>query len=116
MFYNTPQNDPLFQTLYKFFRYEEMLRDRVGCALCTGSGWVMRRTALDSIGGFPTSTLTEDTYTANLTMGRGWKTAYLPEALQYGLVPETYQAHVKQYRRWVSGSGFIFHRLLLIRT
>ena len=28
--------------------------------------------------------------------------AYIPEALQYGLMPETFYGHIKQWTRWVS--------------
>jgi cellulose synthase/poly-beta-1,6-N-acetylglucosamine synthase-like glycosyltransferase len=61
----------------------------------------MRRQALLSIGGFPTTCLTEDVYSSMLMMSKGWKTAYIPEALQYGLVPDTFEAHIKQLVRWV---------------
>jgi Glycosyl transferase family group 2 len=101
-FYNFPQNDPLNQAQRIFVRFQEFLKDMSGFAWCTGSGWVMRRQALDSIGGFATSSVTEDIYTTMLLMVAGWKSAYIPEALQHGLMPETYKGHVKQWTRWVS--------------
>lgn len=78
------------------------MRDMADSAWCTGSGWVIRRQALDGIGGFPTASLTEDLLTSALLLAAGWKTGYVAEALQYGLVPESYYAHVKQFTRWVS--------------
>lgn len=62
----------------------------------------MRREALLDIGGFPTTGLTEDVHTSINMMARGWKTAYAAEALQYGLIPDSYYAHLKQFVRWVS--------------
>lgn len=56
---------------------------------------------MDDIGGFPTDCLVEDIYSSMLQMAEGWRSAYLAESLQYGLVPETYAAHVKQFARWV---------------
>lgn len=37
-----------------------------------------------------------------IMMAKGWKTGYLAESLQYGLMPDYYLAHVKQFTRWVS--------------
>jgi cellulose synthase/poly-beta-1,6-N-acetylglucosamine synthase-like glycosyltransferase len=70
-FYNVPVDDPLSQSLFAFHRFEEILKDAAGIAWCTGSGWVMRRTALAEIGGFPATSLTEDLLCGNLLLGKG---------------------------------------------
>jgi hypothetical protein len=80
----------------------EAINDALGHADCLGSGYVMRRTALQSIGGFPTESLSEDVCCSSMLLGAGWKTACIPEAVQYGSVPESYVAHIKQRTRWVS--------------
>lgn len=82
----------------------EPVKDSVGVAWCTGSGYAIRRTALDSIGGWPVGTLAEDTLTSSLLLGKGWKTAYIHEALQWGTVPEDYASHLKQRTRWTLGT------------
>jgi cellulose synthase/poly-beta-1,6-N-acetylglucosamine synthase-like glycosyltransferase len=120
-FYNVPVDDPLSQSLLIFQRYEEIVKDRAGFPWCTGSGWIMRRTALDQAGGFPDGSLTEDLLLSNLILGKGkftlfclilaqclttcflgWKAVYAMETLQWGLVPDSYHAHVQQRKRWVS--------------
>ena len=68
---------------------------------CGGSGYVLRREALEDIGGFPTESVGEDMYCSNVLLGKGWKTIYVDETLQIGRVPESYKAHVKQQSRWV---------------
>lgn len=70
---------------------------------CTGSGWIIRRSALDAIGGFPLGSLTEDILTSMLLLTKGWRVANVPEALQYGLMPETFSAQCKQHVRWCIG-------------
>ncbi|KAH6633771.1 glycosyltransferase like family 2-domain-containing protein [Boeremia exigua] len=102
-FYNVPTNDPLSQSLFVFNRYEEILKDAAGIACCTGSGWVMRLTAIAEIGGFPSQSLTEDLLCSHLLLGKGWRSAYVQEELQWGLVPETYHAHIRQRTRWSTG-------------
>ncbi len=72
-----------------------------GWAWNTGSGWVLRKTALRSIGGFPTDSLTEDVHSSLLMLMKGWKTATVAESLQWGLMPETFASHIKQRSRWV---------------
>jgi cellulose synthase/poly-beta-1,6-N-acetylglucosamine synthase-like glycosyltransferase len=49
-------------------------------------------------------------------MAKGWKTAYLPEALQYGLIPNSYYGHLKQFLRWVSPSRILESASMLILT
>ncbi|KJZ72403.1 hypothetical protein HIM_08206 [Hirsutella minnesotensis 3608] len=102
-FYNVPTDDPISQSLFAFHKFEEIVKDSAGIAWCTGSGWVMRRTALAEIGGFPAKSLTEDLLCGKLLLGRGWRSAYIQETLQWGLVPDTYHAHIRQRTRWSTG-------------
>jgi cellulose synthase/poly-beta-1,6-N-acetylglucosamine synthase-like glycosyltransferase len=85
-----------------FAGMNETINDALGNANCLGSGYIMRRTALKAIGGFPTESLSEDVCCSATLLGAGWKTAFIPEAVQYGSVPDSYLGHVKQRTRWVS--------------
>ncbi|KAH7129462.1 family 2 glycosyltransferase [Dactylonectria estremocensis] len=104
LFYNTPPSDPLSQSLDFFVHVVEPIKDAVGVAWCTGSGYVVRREALDQIGNFPLGSLAEDVATSTLMLGKGWKTAYVHEPLQFGTVPEDYGSHLKQRTRWAIGT------------
>lgn len=104
LFYNTPPSDPLAQSLDFFVHVIEPIKDALGVAWCTGSGYVVRREALDEIGNFPLGSLAEDVATSTLMLGRGWKTAYVHEPLQFGTVPEDYGSHLKQRTRWAIGT------------
>lgn len=104
LFYNVPDNDPLCQSLDTFVHVMEPTKDANGVAWCTGSGYAIRRKALEDIGGWPVGSLAEDTFTSSLLLGSGWKTAFCHEGLQYGTVPDTYQAHLKQRTRWTLGT------------
>ena len=66
---------------------------------------MVRRIALEGIGGFPRGSLAEDVATSTLLLGQGWKTAYVHEPLQFGTVPDSYGSHLKQRTRWVSSPG-----------
>ncbi|RDW76064.1 hypothetical protein BP5796_06885 [Coleophoma crateriformis] len=104
LFYNIPDNDPLVQSLDTFVHVMEPTKDANGVAWCTGSGYLIRRAALEDIGGWPVGSLAEDTFTSSLLLGSGWKTAFCHEALQYGTVPETFTGHLKQRTRWTLGT------------
>jgi hypothetical protein len=104
LFYNTPRSDPLGQSLDFFVHITEPIKDTLGAAWCTGSGYICRRTALDDIGGIPIGGIAEDVATSNLFIGKGWITAYVHEPLQFGTVPEDFSSHLKQRTRWVIGT------------
>lgn len=104
LFYNTPRGDPLAQSLDFFVHVIEPIKDALGVAWCTGSGYVVRRDALDEIGNFPLGSLAEDVATSTMLLGRGWKTAYIHEPLQFGTVPEDFGGHLKQRTRWAIGT------------
>lgn len=104
LFYNTPPSDPLAQSLDFFVHVIEPIKDALGVAWCTGSGYVVRREALDQIGNFPLGSLAEDVATSTLMLGKGWKTAFIHEPLQFGTVPEDYGSHLKQRTRWAIGT------------
>lgn len=68
-----------------------------------GSCAVLRRTALDEVGGIATETVTEDAHTSLRMQKRGWSTAYINVAQAAGLATETLAAHVGQRVRWARG-------------
>jgi cellulose synthase (UDP-forming) len=76
-------------------------------AFFCGSCAVLRRSAIESIGGFKTATVTEDAHTALELHARGFASVYLPLPLAAGLATETFAAHVKQRIRWARGMAQI---------
>ncbi len=73
-------------------------------AWCNGSGFVVRRKAIDQIGGFPTTCLLEDMLTSMELVSEGWKSVLVGEPLQWGTVPASFAGNVKQMKRWTAGS------------
>ena len=102
-FYNIPDGDPLCQCLDYAFDVFLLERNTSDTTFCTGSGFVLRRSAVEQIGGFPTDQLSEDFMTSLLLCAKGWKIIYIWEPLQWGLVPETFVACTKQAARWSKG-------------
>ncbi len=68
-----------------------------------GSCAVIRRSALDEVGGIAVETVTEDAHTSLRLQRRGYSTAYINIPLAAGLATETLAAHVGQRIRWARG-------------
>ena len=68
-----------------------------------GSCAVLRREALDEIGGIAVETVTEDAHTALRMQMNGWNTAYINIPQAAGLATERLSAHVGQRIRWARG-------------
>ena len=68
-----------------------------------GSCAVLRRAALDAIGGVAVETVTEDAHTALRMQRRGWNTAYINLPQAAGLATESLAAHIGQRVRWARG-------------
>ncbi len=68
-----------------------------------GSCAVLRRSALDEIGGIAEETVTEDAHTSLRMQMNGWNTAYINIPQAAGLATERLSAHVRQRIRWARG-------------
>lgn len=86
-----------------FMRLIQPGRDRFNAAIYVGSNTVFRRSALDSIGGFCTGTITEDFATGMLLQAKGYRTVYVNEVLAQGLSTESVADFITQRIRWGRG-------------
>jgi cellulose synthase (UDP-forming) len=68
-----------------------------------GSCAVLRRSALDEIGGVAVETVTEDAHTSLRMQMNGWNTAYINIPQAAGLATERLSRHIKQRIRWARG-------------
>ena len=82
--------------------FNRILRDGFGNASCDGSGFVMRREAVEMIGGWPTHSVADDSLCSNTLLTAGWKLVIVNEKLQTGIQPDTMAGYLNQRTRWVS--------------
>lgn len=116
-FYNT---DPLQKNLLRqralpselrmFYETMQPARDAWNCAFYVGSCAVLRRSAIEAIGGIVEGCDTEDQVTTVALLRKGFVTRYLDERLSVGLAPETLAAMVEQRKRWARGALQILFR------
>jgi cellulose synthase (UDP-forming) len=86
-------------------------RDRFNASFFCGSCGVLRRSALEEIGGFSLETIIEDMETTMQLHARGWKSVYHGETLAYGLAPHSASAYHVQRLRWGQGAMQILRKL-----
>jgi cellulose synthase (UDP-forming) len=88
-----------------FFDAMQPSKDAWGMAFCCGSSCVLRRAAIEAIGGVPTGAVIEDIHLSYVLMANGWITRYLNETLSNGLASESLGEFVGQRVRWAIGCG-----------
>src|SRR5215469_12603972 len=86
-----------------FHRLVQDGNDLWNASFFCGSCAVLRRTALDEIGGIAVETVTEDAHTALRMQRKGWSSAYINVPLSAGLATESLAAHIGQRIRWARG-------------
>lgn len=87
-----------------FFNHVMPCRDAWGVAFYCGSAAVLRRSAIEAIGGIVAGHATEDNATSMAMLARGFRTVYLDEQLSWGLAPESSWAFLEQRKRWCRGA------------
>ena len=68
-----------------------------------GSAALLRRSALEEVGGFSGDTITEDAETAMALHARGYESVYVDRPMISGLVPDTVSDFITQRSRWAQG-------------
>lgn len=91
-----------------FFRVIQRGKDCWNAAFFCGSCAVVRRAALDQIGGFATDTITEDLHTSLRLHARGWHSVYHAQPLAFGLAPESIEPFMAQRLRWGQGAMHVW--------
>jgi len=79
-------------------------RAKYNAAIFCGTCAVIRRKALDDVGGFAQETVTEDLHTSIRLQAKGWVVKVIRRPLAYGLCPEDFNGFAKQRNRWAVGA------------
>ncbi|MEO1300334.1 MAG: glycosyltransferase [Cyanobacteria bacterium J06636_16] len=87
-----------------FYRQIQRVRDGAGAVVCAGTSFVVRRSALEAVGGFVTEAVSEDFFTGIQLAAKGYRLVYLNEKLSAGLAAENIAAHALQRVRWEQGT------------
>jgi len=88
-----------------FFDIGMVQRNEVNAIVMHGTMCLIRRTALEESGGWPTETIVEDTDIGLSMLEHGWLAHYTNRRYGHGLLPDTFEAYKRQRQRWAFG-GF----------
>jgi len=83
---------------------------RLNAAFFVGTGAMLRRSALEEVGGFATGSITEDIHTSMRLHAAGYRSLYVDEALGFLLAPDTPFAFARQRLRWAQGAMQILRK------
>ncbi len=87
----------------------------LGCAFCYGTNFIIRRKALQEVGGWDVgagTALTEDISTSFSLHRSGWRSRYVRHAYAHGVAPPTLEAFWRQQRRWATGTTYLLLKFL----
>jgi exo-beta-1,3-glucanase (GH17 family)/cellulose synthase/poly-beta-1,6-N-acetylglucosamine synthase-like glycosyltransferase len=88
-----------------FFDIGMVQRNEFNAIVMHGTMCLVRRAAIESVGGWSSDTIVEDTDLGLGILQRGWVAHYTNRRYGYGLLPDTFEAYKRQRRRWAFG-GF----------
>ncbi len=87
-----------------FYSYLQPLRDRFNAVMCCGTSYVVRRKALEAVGGYVTECVVEDYQTSTKMLTQGYEVVFLNEILSIGEVPRNSEEYIQQRLRWLQGN------------
>ncbi len=79
-------------------------KNRLNAATMCGTNMVIRREALEAVGGMDTRSIAEDFITGLHIHQAGYRSVYVPEVLAEGLATEDLLTYSKQQFRWARGA------------
>jgi cellulose synthase (UDP-forming) len=107
-FYENQDDSELTKTSWEqqelFFGPICIGKSALNSAFWCGTNAIVRREALEEIGGVPENNIAEDFLASMLMHEKGWKSVYVPEILSRGLAPLNLKDYITQQFRWARGS------------
>jgi exo-beta-1,3-glucanase (GH17 family)/cellulose synthase/poly-beta-1,6-N-acetylglucosamine synthase-like glycosyltransferase len=88
-----------------FFDIGMVQRNEFNGVIMHGTMCLIRRAAIESIGGWSSDTIVEDTDLGLSILEEGWLAHYTNRRYGQGLLPDTFEAYKRQRHRWAFG-GF----------
>ncbi len=86
-----------------FFDIGMVQRNEINAIVTHGTMCLLRRSAMESAGGWSSDTICEDTDLGLSMLERGWLATYTNRRYGHGLLPDTFSFYKRQRNRWASG-------------
>ncbi len=99
-----------FEEYRGFFHIGMVERNEHDAIIQHGTMTIVRKHALEEVGGWSTWSITEDTELGLKLFEAGYSAAYINDSMGKGLIPDTLSAFMTQRYRWVYGAMQIMKR------
>jgi exo-beta-1,3-glucanase (GH17 family)/cellulose synthase/poly-beta-1,6-N-acetylglucosamine synthase-like glycosyltransferase len=93
-----------------FFDIGMVQRNEFNAIVMHGTMCLVRRAAIESVGGWSSDTIVEDTDLGLAMLEHGWIAHYTNRRYGYGLLPDTFEAYKRQRQRWAFGGFQLFSK------
>jgi exo-beta-1,3-glucanase (GH17 family)/cellulose synthase/poly-beta-1,6-N-acetylglucosamine synthase-like glycosyltransferase len=88
-----------------FFDIGMIQRNEFNAVIMHGTMCLIRRAALQAVGGWSSDTIVEDTDLGLSILEQGWTAHYTNRRYGHGLLPDTFEAYKRQRHRWAFGGS-----------
>lgn len=82
-------------------------RQLLGLCTIPGTNFVLRKTTIESLGGWDTKAIAEDTEISFRIYKMGQRITYVPQSVTWEQEPETVKVWIKQRTRWAKGNIYV---------
>jgi exo-beta-1,3-glucanase (GH17 family)/cellulose synthase/poly-beta-1,6-N-acetylglucosamine synthase-like glycosyltransferase len=93
-----------------FFDIGMVQRNEFNAIIVHGTMCLIRRAALDSVGGWSSDTIVEDSDLGLCVLEHGWIAHYTNRRYGHGLLPDTFEVYKRQRHRWAFGGSQILRK------
>jgi exo-beta-1,3-glucanase (GH17 family)/cellulose synthase/poly-beta-1,6-N-acetylglucosamine synthase-like glycosyltransferase len=101
----TPLHAAMNSEYAGFFDIGMVQRNEFNGVIMHGTMCLIRRAAMDSVGGWSSDTIVEDTDLGLAMLEHGWIAHYSTRRYGHGLLPDTFEAYKRQRHRWAFGGA-----------
>lgn len=93
-------------------------RNEENSIIFCGTMGIIRREALEAVGGFGEDQICEDAEVSVRLVAAGWNSLYVDESFGKGIMPATFESYKKQFHRWAFGNVRILftHTGMILRS
>jgi exo-beta-1,3-glucanase (GH17 family)/cellulose synthase/poly-beta-1,6-N-acetylglucosamine synthase-like glycosyltransferase len=88
-----------------FFDIGMVQRNEFNGVIMHGTMCLIRRAAIEAVGGWSSDTIVEDTDLGLAILEHGWLAHYTNRRYGHGLLPDTFEAYKRQRQRWAFGGA-----------
>jgi exo-beta-1,3-glucanase (GH17 family)/cellulose synthase/poly-beta-1,6-N-acetylglucosamine synthase-like glycosyltransferase len=88
-----------------FFDIGMIQRNEFNAVIMHGTMCLIRRAALEAVGGWSSDTIVEDTDLGLTILEHGWTAHYTNRRYGHGMLPDTFEAYKRQRHRWAFGGS-----------